>query len=52
MLSQEIVLGFIDEKEDGADAGNLGADKAADIEDERVAVGVFKCGGEQLRAGT
>lgn len=52
VFAQEVVLGLVDEEEDGGDAGELGADEAADIEDEGVAVGVFEGGGEQLGAGS
>lgn len=52
VFAQEVVLGLVDEEEDGGDAGELGADEAAHVEDEGVAVGVFEGGGEQLGAGS
>lgn len=32
MLAQIVVLGFVDEEKDGTDAGELGADEAANVE--------------------
>lgn len=52
VFAEEVELGLVDEEEDGGDAGELGADEAADVEDEGVAVGVFEGGGEQLGAGS
>lgn len=52
MFAVKVVLGFVDEEKDGTDAGELGADEAADVEDEGVTVGILEGGGEQLRTGS
>lgn len=52
MFPMKIVLRFVDEEKNGADARELAADEAANVEHEGVTVGVVEGGGQHVGAWT